>query len=61
MVWLGLKVQIDRPSVTEERCIEVEQNLFDLFAKLDATDEQLDFTTLYASAREGIAATSWDK
>mmetsp|Transcript_15064 Transcript_15064/g.25494 ORF Transcript_15064/g.25494 Transcript_15064/m.25494 type:complete len:703 (-) Transcript_15064:103-2211(-) len=53
--------KIDRPSVTEERCIEVEQNLFDLFVKLDATDEQLDFTTLYASAREGIAATSWDK
>lgn len=44
--------QVDRPSVTEQRCDEVQSNLFDLFAHLGATDEQLDFTTLYASARE---------
>lgn len=29
--------------------------LFDLFVSLDATDEQLNYTTLYASAREGWA------
>ncbi len=44
--------QVDRPSVTEQQCNEVQSNLFDLFAHLGATDDQLDFTTLYASARE---------
>lgn len=29
--------------------------LFDLFVSLDASDEQLNYTTLYASAREGWA------
>jgi GTP-binding protein len=31
----------------------VESDLFDLFALLGATDEQLDFPVLYASAKEG--------
>ena len=47
-----LLCQVDRPSVTEQQCNEVHSNLFDLFAHLGATDDQLDFTTLYASARE---------
>lgn len=47
-----LLCQVDRPSVTEQQCNEVQSNLFDLFAHLGATDDQLDFTTLYASARE---------
>lgn len=38
--------------MTEQQCNEVQSNLFDLFAHLGATDDQLDFTTLYASARE---------
>jgi GTP-binding protein len=33
----------------------VHAQLFDLFVSLDASDEQLDYTTLYASAREGWA------
>ena len=33
-----------------------QEEVFDLFAALDATDEQLDFPTLYASAKEGWAA-----
>ena len=41
--------------------MEVEHDLFELFAALGADDHQLDFRTLYASAREGIAADSWDK
>ena len=32
--------------------------MFDLFSALDASDEQLDFPTLFASARQGWAATS---
>ncbi|KAL3154804.1 hypothetical protein ABBQ38_011348 [Trebouxia sp. C0009 RCD-2024] len=48
--------KVDRPSVTEQQCNEVQSNLFDLFAHLGATDDQLDFTTLYASAREGWAS-----
>lgn len=34
----------------------VESEVFDLFASLDASDEQLDFTTVYASARDGWAS-----
>ncbi len=32
--------------------------MFDLFASLEATDEQLDFPTLFASGRNGWAAES---
>ena len=32
--------------------------MFDLFAALDATDEQLDFPILYGSAKQGWMATS---
>eukprot|EP00238_Polyblepharides_amylifera_P002805 CAMPEP_0196580432 /NCGR_PEP_ID=MMETSP1081-20130531/28625_1 /TAXON_ID=36882 /ORGANISM="Pyramimonas amylifera, Strain CCMP720" /LENGTH=657 /DNA_ID=CAMNT_0041900295 /DNA_START=132 /DNA_END=2106 /DNA_ORIENTATION=+ len=53
--------KVDRPAVTEERCVEVEMELFDLFAALGASDRQIDFHTIYASARQGIAANSWDK
>jgi predicted membrane GTPase involved in stress response len=45
-------LQVDRPAATAERCGEVEAGLFDLFASLGASEEQLDFTVLYASARE---------
>lgn len=45
-------VQVDRPSVTPERLGEVEGQIFDLFAQLGASDEQLDYQVLYASARE---------
>lgn len=38
----------------------VEAAVFDLFASLDASDEQLDFTTLYASAKQGWTAASLD-
>lgn len=45
-------VQVDRSGATEQRCGEVESNIFDLFAQMGATEEQLDFQVLYASARE---------
>lgn len=45
-------MQVDRPSATEERCGQVASQLFDLFAQLGASEEQLDFPVLYASARQ---------
>ncbi|KAK9916112.1 hypothetical protein WJX75_008777 [Coccomyxa subellipsoidea] len=51
--------KVDRQGATQERCGEVESNIFDLFAQMGATEEQLDFQVLYASAREGWATTSY--
>ncbi|XP_050248422.1 uncharacterized protein LOC126695641 isoform X2 [Quercus robur] len=53
--------KVDRPAVSEERCNEVESLVFDLFANLGATEEQLDFPVLYASAKEGWASASFTK
>src|SRR5262245_47357681 len=44
--------KIDRP---DARITEVQNLVFDLFVELDADDETLDFPTIYASGREGIA------
>jgi GTP-binding protein len=45
--------KIDRP---DQRADQVLNEIFDLFTSLDATDEQLDFPTLYGSGREGWMA-----
>jgi GTP-binding protein len=47
--------KVDRP---DARPNEVVNEVFDLFAALDATDEQLDFPILYGSAKQGWMATS---
>ena len=54
---LGLKpiVVINKVDKSEERSQEVLNEVFDLFAALDATDEQLDFPSVYASAKHGWA------
>jgi GTP-binding protein len=49
--------KVDRPDARPEA---VHEEVFDLFAALDATEEQLDFPVLYASGRQGWAATSLD-
>ena len=54
---LGLKPivvinKIDKPAA---RIKEVEDMIFELFLDLGANNEQLDFTTLYAISRDGIA------
>jgi GTP-binding protein len=46
--------KIDRP---DARPVEVLNQVFDLFVELDADDETLDFQTIYASGREGVATT----
>jgi GTP-binding protein len=45
--------KVDRP---DARCDEVVDMVFDLFVALEATDAQLDFPVIYASAREGWAS-----
>ncbi len=45
--------KIDKP---EERHAEVVNEVFDLFAALDASEEQLDFPVLYGSAKQGWMA-----
>ncbi|KAI5338388.1 hypothetical protein L3X38_017659 [Prunus dulcis] len=45
--------KVDRPAV--------ESLIFDLFANLGASEEQLDFPVLYASAKEGWASTTYTK
>jgi len=47
--------KVDRP---DARASVVASEVFDLFAALDATEEQLDFPILYGSAKEGWMATS---
>ena len=50
--------KIDRP---EARVAEVVEMVHDLFLEVATNAEQLDFTVLYASAREGYATTSLDE
>src|ERR1700694_1103563 len=47
--------KVDRP---DARPSEVASEVFDLFAALDATEEQLDFPVLYGSAKQGWMAAS---
>jgi len=47
--------KVDRP---DARAHQVHDEVFDLFAALEASDEQLDFPTLFASAKQGWAAPS---
>jgi len=44
--------KIDRPNCRPHVVLDM---IFDLFVQLNATDEQLDFPVVYASAKEGIA------
>src|SRR5437016_14201297 len=47
--------KVDRP---DARPTEVINEVFDLFAALDASEEQLDFPILYGSAKQGWMATT---
>ncbi|MEC9344106.1 MAG: translational GTPase TypA [Pseudomonadota bacterium] len=52
---VGLKpiVAVNKVDRADARANEVINEVFDLFAALDATDEQLDFPILYGSGRDG--------
>ncbi|WP_203071009.1 translational GTPase TypA [Falsiroseomonas ponticola] len=58
----GLKpiVVINKVDRQDARPDEVHNEVFDLFAALGATDEQLDFHTMFASGRQGWADMSMD-
>jgi len=44
--------KIDKPAAEPDRVVD---EVFDLFAQMDATEEQLDFPVIYAAARDGYA------
>ncbi len=50
--------KIDRPGAEPYRVID---EVFDLFDSLGGTEEQLDFSVIYASAIQGIAGTELDE
>jgi GTP-binding protein len=53
-------VVINKVDRQDARAHEVHDEVFDLFAALGATDEQLDFHTLFASGRQGWADASME-
>ncbi|MDO8445777.1 MAG: translational GTPase TypA [Deltaproteobacteria bacterium] len=60
---LGLKPivvinKIDRPDSRPEDVVDM---VFDLFVELNASDDQLDFPIVYASAKQGIAKRELDE
>ena len=62
-IQLGLKPvvvinKVDKPNCRPD---EVQEMVFDLMFNLDATEEQLDFPTLYGSAKQGWMSTDYDK
>jgi GTP-binding protein len=50
--------KVDRPSARPEWVID---QVFDLFDRLGATHEQLDFPVIYTSALKGFATNDWHK
>jgi GTP-binding protein len=59
---MGLKpiVVINKVDRADARPTQVVNEVFDLFAALDATEEQLDFPILYGSAKQGWMAEKLD-
>ncbi|MDR0613770.1 MAG: translational GTPase TypA [Dysgonamonadaceae bacterium] len=60
---LGLKPvvvinKVDKPNCRPE---EVQEMVFDLMFSLDASEEQLDFATVYGSAKQGWMSNDWEK
>jgi len=58
---LGLTPIVVVNKVDKENCTPdlVHEKVFDLMFALDATEEQLDFTTIYGSAKNGWMSTDW--
>lgn len=57
----GLKPIVVINKVDKENCRpdEVHEAVFDLMFNLDATEEQLDFPTIYGSSKRGWMSTDW--
>jgi GTP-binding protein len=60
---LGLKPIVVINKVDKENCRpdEVHEQIFDLFFNLNATEDQLDFPTLYGSSKQGWMSLDWKK
>ncbi len=60
---LGLKPIVVVNKVDKENCTPdlVHEQVFDLMYALDATEEQLDFETLYGSSKQGWMSKDWKK
>ena len=58
---LGLKPLLVINKVDKDNCTpdEVHEKVFDLMFELDANDEQLEFETIYGSAKNGWMSTDW--
>ena len=50
--------KVDKPNCRPD---EVQEEVFDLMFNLDATEEQLDFKTVYGSAKQGWMSLDWRK
>ena len=50
--------KVDKPNCTPE---DTQEAVFDLMFSLDATEDQLDFATVYGSAKNGWMGPDWDK
>ena len=60
---LGLKPIVVVNKVDKENCTPdiVQEQVFDLMFNLDASEDQLDFVTIYGSSKEGWMSTDWQK
>jgi GTP-binding protein len=58
---LGLKPIVVVNKVDKENCTPelVQEQVFDLMFNLDATEEQLDFVTIYGSSKQGWMSNDW--
>ena len=58
---LGLKPIVVVNKVDKENCTpdEVQESVFELMFNLDATEEQLEFPTIFGSAKMGWMGTDW--
>ena len=62
-IQIGLKPivvinKVDKPNCRPD---EVQEMVFDLMFNLNATEEQLDFPTIYGSAKQGWMSEDWQK
>ena len=62
-IQIGLKPNVVINKVDKPNCrpSEVKERVFDLMFSLDATEEQLDFPTIYGSAKQGWMSEDWQK
>jgi GTP-binding protein len=62
-IQIGLKPIVVINKVDKPNCrpSEVQEMVFDLMFSLDATEEQLDFPTVYGSAKQGWMSRDWRK